>query len=328
MSSPIHVHTRAELDALFLARRNKYPHLSDLWIAVWCRHIHYVHDAISRNNSIEQRGSPFGDDNKTPLHIAVENDSADIVEILLRHKAVVSTTDAKGRTPLHTAILHCKDENLLAYQRICGIPCQTQESVDEYYRVCLLLLQYGADENALTTSGQTPLHLAAGMKLTEIASLLLLYKSDVSATDADGCTPLMYHLKLGYRGLMCVDRNTDMIRLLLLHGAKLQDSDDRGMTALHWAVDSDSCEKIRFLILAGADEDAMNNEGLTAETYAISTNAGLMQDTIQNACLDRDRVLAFSMGRHHHLGYDSVVNSLYPDDVMRMIADYARRGSG
>ncbi|KAJ1468172.1 ankyrin repeat-containing domain protein, partial [Baffinella frigidus] len=207
--------------------------------AVSCNHVAKVRELVSQKVDVDE----VAHNGNTPLSMAVEYGSVDVVEILLRHQAMVSNPDGDGNTPLHIAIRSFRDHRMY------------NEGVVQCYSICLLLLRYGADVKAVTNQGATPLHFAALTSLTAIVSLLLSYNSDVSARDLKGCTPLMYHVR---RTFDWVDRKTDMIHLLVMHGAELRATDHNAMTTLHWAVHGNSCEKIRCLIHAGADEDATN----------------------------------------------------------------------
>jgi ankyrin repeat protein len=53
-----------------------------------------------------------------------------------------------------------------------------------------LLLDAGADPNAKSREGGTPLHTAAFTGDLEIAEMLLAYGADPNATDPEGLTPL------------------------------------------------------------------------------------------------------------------------------------------
>lgn len=74
---------------------------------------------------------------QTVLHGAVKQGRESILERLLRHGAEVNSRDLQDRIPLHVAATHGT------------------------IGVNLLLLEYGADEYALTEGSMTILHMAA-----------------------------------------------------------------------------------------------------------------------------------------------------------------------
>ena len=62
-------------------------------------------------------------------------------------------------------------------------------ATDTQPEIVELLLEYGADPNALTSDGATPLHCAFQYCAFEIAKLLIRGGADVSMKTADGQTP-------------------------------------------------------------------------------------------------------------------------------------------
>ena len=100
-------------------------------------------------------------------------------------------TDRDGRTFLMSAVTKNKIE-LLKY-----------------------LIQKKYDVNASDNQGMTPLHLAAINGLCEIAELLLVNGAQVDAIDAWGNTSLWR------AAINAVDKNDDIVSLLLSHGADI-----------------------------------------------------------------------------------------------------------
>lgn len=77
------------------------------------------------------------------------------------------------------------------------------------------LILEGADVNAKSKSGNTPLHVAAETGLNEIVGLLLDHSADVNARNNSGETPLDVALKEKYN-------NTEgVVKILLSHGADI-----------------------------------------------------------------------------------------------------------
>ncbi|KAJ6191165.1 hypothetical protein N7519_001186 [Penicillium mononematosum] len=93
-------------------------------------------------DAVELRG-------KTALHVATAHDRADIVQLLIAHKAAVNAASDGGWTPLHNA---------------CDKGCE---------EIVRILLSEGAHINAQLLNGITPLHLAAQGGHTTVVQCLL-----------------------------------------------------------------------------------------------------------------------------------------------------------
>ena len=142
------------------------------------------------------------------IHEAVEKgELGEVTALLEKNAALISSKDAKGRTPLHLA------------------------AANAHRAMAELLMRWKADVNARDNDGQTPLHAVAACPSTDswhIASLMLhWYQADVNARDNDGRTPLHQTVMRGVGTLA---------DLLLSDHADVNAKDNSGMTPLGWAI--------------------------------------------------------------------------------------------
>jgi ankyrin repeat protein len=117
--------------------------------------------------------------------------------------------------------------------------------------------------------GQSLLHCAVEMRREDIGLYLL----------ANGVRPNMSNMRSnrGEAALMCGARNhpIKVMWMLLRHmgGQGLDERDNGGKTALHWAVCRNQPENVRALLMAGADPTIEDNNGRTSrecvEMWAI-----------------------------------------------------------
>jgi ankyrin repeat protein len=63
---------------------------------------------------------------------------------------------------------------------------------------------------------------------------------------------------------MAVRFPNDLAALLVLFGMEVNERDNDGNTALHWAVANRAKQAVEFLVVEGIDLDARNNKGQTA----------------------------------------------------------------
>ncbi|MEA5467874.1 protein kinase domain-containing protein [Spirulina sp. 06S082] len=101
----------------------------------------------------------------TPLHIAVDKGSSDIVEILIAREADVNVRDEYNRTPLHWV------------QRVT---------------IAQILLDAGADVNAFSRDRGTPLHWAIATNQLSLVQLFVAVGANLDAKNSEDLTPLEF----------------------------------------------------------------------------------------------------------------------------------------
>jgi hypothetical protein len=112
-------------------------------------------------------------------------------------------------------------------------------------RLVALLLAAGANPDARSTSGRTPLHYSvASDNYDEVSLLLLAAKVDINAKDKSGITPLHEAAQGAF---------SDSVALLLAAGADSNATTERNETPLHLAAIVGYSPSIALLLAAGAD---------------------------------------------------------------------------
>ena len=156
----------------------------------------------------------------TALHIAAAAFHADIAKQLIALGADIGAANRMGTRPLHYAAV--------------GQPASQRWNPTAQARVITLLLQSGADANVADKSGVAPLHRAVRTRSAEAVRALLDNGADARRRNGGGSTPL--HLAVqntGRSGSGSTDareQQRQIIRLLLQHGARRDDTDGRGKT--------------------------------------------------------------------------------------------------
>lgn len=149
--------------------------------------------------------------NETILHSAVTHKHIEIVKLLLARGADVNVQDMYLNTPLHKAAAKF-----------------------ECIAIAQLLIENGADVNAINKSGKTALYEAIessyfqGIRSVKMVELLLDHGVDVNAIvcDEKKLTPLLWAV---------IERQKEIVKLLLKRGANRKAVDIDGNTALYWA---------------------------------------------------------------------------------------------
>ncbi|RFU76893.1 ankyrin repeat [Trichoderma arundinaceum] len=227
-----------------------------------------------------------------------------ILKQLVSFGADVRAEDIQGRTPFHliAGIVAADDDFPYSLRRSTG-PISDKGNVG-ITTLLERLVTAGADVNATSPSGWTPLHYFINQHGNEnLIQDLIRASADINAKDNAGLTPLHYSVR---RGRRVWERK--LAEELIANGANIHaqdashrtpidvmfedalrlpgcrvDSADRDMqswTPLHKAVIADEWEFAKMLVLQGADINEKDNGGRTALhiAFALSTSYRLISD--------------------------------------------------
>ena len=171
------------------------------------------------------------------LAAAKDGDAAAVRELLAGDPSLVAVVDVHRKTPLHLAAEH------------------------DHPEVAELLLDAGAELEAWTSWGATPLEWAGVLGSRRAGDVLLAHGARLTLASAAGLGLMDELPRLAGHGaavsaafvLACRNGHTDAARFLLDRGADVDARGFFGATGLHWAAHNGHADTVRFLLEAGAD---------------------------------------------------------------------------
>lgn len=182
-----------------------------------------------------------------------------------------------------------------------------QAASEGHAEVAQVLLEAGADPRLEDENDDPSLVFATERKKEALARLLIAYGVGIDEPNSEGLSPfvrqldyapledLEFMLELGadpnqrtdggVAPLMKLARTTMLdektrastssrLQLLLRHGARINDQDDDGDTALLTAASSGDSAMVNWLVEAGADIERPNHEGTTPLLAALASTDG------------------------------------------------------
>jgi len=196
------------------------------------------------------------------LFDVIENKDYDKIESLLQKKSKIDKTNSDGITPLWKATL-MKDTISM-----------------------IILLKNGANSNAPTDGGTTPIFISCNNGFVESAMILCRFGANVNYNkNKYNLTPLRHAARNGYFEVvrflinqgaeidaLAEDKGTalsaasskghlDIVKLLIQSGAKIDIIDKDGETPLFNASSNGRNEVVKYLLEQGADKTVKNKEG-------------------------------------------------------------------
>lgn len=152
--------------------------------------------------------------------------------------------------------------------------------------------------------GKTPLIIAVGNSYIDTAKILIENGADVNAVDIEGWSALSYAVNNGDIEIAklllenkakikdelliaikspIVESRINMMKLLIDNKANINYTDENGFNPLNIAIESGDMELTKFLITNGANVNSLMQDGVSLIGYAIAqNNMDLLQILIEN----------------------------------------------
>jgi ankyrin repeat protein len=171
------------------------------------------------------------------LTAARDGDAAAVRELLAGDPSLVAAVDEHRKTPLHLAAEH------------------------DHAQVAELLIEAGADIEAWTSWGATPLEWAGVLGSRRAGDVLLAHGARLTLASAAGLGLTDELPRLSREDgavsaafvLACRNGHVEAARFLLERGADVDARGFFGATGLHWAALNGHVDTVRFLLDGGAD---------------------------------------------------------------------------
>jgi ankyrin repeat protein len=205
-------------------------------------------------------------------------------EFLGDEKTDVNEPDKKGVTPLHVAVVRQNPKLVaLLLKHGANVDAKTKTgwtplmdaSHDGYIGCMKILIEHGADVNVRNKGGWTPLmqimkHGKPVKEWVEVTKLLLDKGADVNAVTKKGWTALMNVCRYGKPGIF----RRQVVKLLIDRGADVNLKNSGDWTAFmhlfyRWDAGEDGPILSKLLIENGADVNAKNKNLWTPFMYAV-----------------------------------------------------------
>ena len=186
---------------------------------------------------------------QTALHIAAAAGHTGFVQFILEKGCPVDINSSGNTTPLQEAVRNGQ------------------------VGAAAVLLDAGADPNAVAALGNTALHFAVtAPHRDELVGLLLEKQASPTVKDVYGETPLHIAVRVG--------TETDILRALIKGGAVVDERNKKGETPLLLAVERDRKGLVSLLMSGGAGLHAEDTVGRTPFVEAVRQHRALIGNLV------------------------------------------------
>ena len=274
-----------EITALYQAVLNLNPKLVEYFLDKGASIEKAGGTDVYGNIMMAAAGSKFNNSNdKSPVDLTLleksAENSAKITEMLIgkADKNIINDS-LEGKTPLIIAV------------------------GNSYIDTAKILIENGANINAVDIEGWSALSYAVNNGDIEIAKLLLENKSKIK-------DELLIAIKSPI-----VESSINIMKLLIDNKANINYTDENGFNPLNIAIESGDMELTKFLIKNGANVNSLMQDGLSLIGYAIAqNNMDLLQILIENGAnvnyTNGDSWANTPLQTASRLGLDNVVRIL------------------
>ncbi|CVL05254.1 uncharacterized protein FMAN_10885 [Fusarium mangiferae] len=208
--------------------------------------------------------------NEPIVKAAIIGDIPKLKDLLQQPGVNVNVRDGIGDTALFAAVCHDRvdaaallleaeaDPSIQSFDSWAALHAVSRSGNEE---MAATLLDWKANTEVVDEAGWTPLHVSSLYGTNLIADLLLERKANPNAQALDGLTPLHTAVDFGHR---------DVILNLIKHGARLDARDYHGQTPLHIAsMKRPFPPPVALLLDLGADPKLADEKGYTALHFAV-----------------------------------------------------------
>jgi ankyrin repeat protein len=250
-----------------------------------------VTQLLEAGGSVRVRGRE-GD---SVLHHAARAGADDIVMLLIERGAAIDLRDLSGGTALFYAVQAERKETaqLLLEQGAnpniegrAGVTPLETAAFNGNRGIVDLLLRSGADSRHIDRTGKGAIVYAVARGFADIAERLIATGIDVNARYGNDLTALMW--AAGHSNDVPQDEGVATISMLLDKGARSNDQDNRGRTALMIAAELGHRDAVELLLARGADPSLLDKQGMSARDLAVSEEIGLALSPLSEPTVRQD----------------------------------------